>query len=94
MQNLKQILRDSLPSVPKQKQGVVGIGAVVEVLNLNTGKSSRYFIAGDWTAFAGHKVDDATIISRGSPLAKEMLGKKLNDEVNFKDILLITSIVQ
>ncbi|MEI6850537.1 MAG: GreA/GreB family elongation factor [Candidatus Saccharibacteria bacterium] len=92
--HLKLTLRSSLPSIPKQKKSVVGIGSIVHVINKKTNKKTIYFIAGDWTYRAGHKVDGAIIMSRKSPLALAMLGKKINDEVIFNNTLLITEIEQ
>jgi transcription elongation GreA/GreB family factor len=71
LQKLRQILRDSLPGVPKAKRGQVGIGSTVE---LSDGR--RYFIAGDWTPHAGQMKNGATIISRKAPIAAALLGKK------------------
>jgi transcription elongation GreA/GreB family factor len=81
MQNLKQILRNSAPSIPKQKNGLVGIGSTVQLLNCATKKISTYFIAGDWTPRAGQNISNATVISRKSPLAALLVGKKINDEI-------------
>lgn len=47
-QQLRAVLRSSLPTLPKQRRGEVGIGSIV---TLENGK--KYFIAGDWTPFAG-----------------------------------------
>ncbi|MCX6728509.1 MAG: GreA/GreB family elongation factor [Candidatus Saccharibacteria bacterium] len=94
MQNLKQILRDSTPSIPRQKKGTVGIGTTVEVLDTKTNKTSRYFIAGDWTANAGHNINGATVISRKSPIAQAIFGKKVDDDAHFKNMLIIKSVEQ
>lgn len=91
-QNLKSILRNSLPSIPKQKKGVVGIGSKVTVKNQRTGKHVAYFIAGDWTLRAGQILDGAMIMSRNSPLASKLFGKKINDEILFNETLIIESI--
>jgi len=71
LQKLRQVLRDSLPGVPRPKRGQAGIGSVVE---LSDGR--RYFIAGDWTPHAGQTKDGAVVISRKTPIAAALLGKK------------------
>ena len=91
---LKLVLRSCLPSIPKQKKKVVGIGSKVQVINIKTNKPTTYFIAGDWTSRAGHKIDGAIIMSRKSPLAMAMMGKKVSDEIFFNGPLLIQSIEQ
>lgn len=72
LQNLRTVLRNSAISVPKPKKNVVGIGSIV---TLENGK--RYFIAGDWTPYAGQERDGALVVSAGAPLARAMLGKKV-----------------
>ena len=74
-QSLKGILQSSLPSVPKQKHTAVGIGALVEIIGKG-GKAQRYFVAGDWTPFAGKQLPGmaAIIVSRKAPIAKCFLG--------------------
>jgi len=94
LQNLKHILKNSLPSIPKQKKGIVGIGSVVTVLDIPTGQQSSYFIAGDWTFRAGHQINGSIVMSRNSPLALLMLNKKVNDEIFHKSALRILSIKQ
>ncbi|NTW62403.1 hypothetical protein HGB25_03290, partial [Candidatus Saccharibacteria bacterium] len=81
--HLRQIIQSSAPSIPKQKQSTVGIGSHVTLTNLKNDKTTVYFIAGDWTYRAGHKLGDATIMSRKSPLASAMYGKKAGDTVTF-----------
>jgi transcription elongation GreA/GreB family factor len=76
LQKLRQVLRDSLPGVPAKRKGQVGIGSTVE---LSTGK--RYFIAGDWTPYAGQLKDGAMVISRKAPIAAAFLGKKAGTAV-------------
>ncbi len=92
MHNLQQILHDSLHSIPRQKNGIVGISSKVQILNLKTNKLSSYFIAGDWTSKAGHKVGGCIIMSRKSPLALTLNGKKVNDEIYFKVLYAIKNI--
>lgn len=74
-QQLNTILRNSVPSVPKQPKGRIGIGTQV---SLDTGES--YFIAGDWTPHAGQKRGDAIVVSRTAPLAQQLLGKRAGDK--------------
>jgi transcription elongation GreA/GreB family factor len=81
---LKQILFNSLPSIPDQDKSTVGIGSTVTLKNLKTEKLSKFFIAGDWTPLAGDKSGDATIVSRKSPIADAVFGRKIGDEVIFK----------
>lgn len=76
LQNLKNVLRNSVISVPKQRKNAAGIGNVVVLEN-----NKRYFIAGDWTPHAGQEKSGALVISAGTPLAQAMLGKKVGDAV-------------
>lgn len=76
LQKLRQVLRDSLPSVPAKKKGQAGIGSIVE---LSDGK--RYFIAGDWTPHAGQAKDGVVVISRKAPIAAAFFGKKVGTTV-------------
>lgn len=92
LQNLKHILRNSLPSIPRQKKNVVGIGSRVTVKNLKNNHETTYLIAGDWTHRAGHKENGAIIMSCKSPLALTILDKKAGDEVSFNVPLVIVSI--
>jgi transcription elongation GreA/GreB family factor len=71
LQKLRQVLRDSLPGVPKKNVHLVGIGSTVELSN-----GKRYFIAGDWTPHAGQIKNGAVVISRKTPLAEELTAKK------------------
>lgn len=80
LQSIRQVLRSSLPSLPRQKAGVIGIGSKV-LLEGKTGLRS-YLIAGDWTPHAGAKREDgALVVSRKTPVAKALLGKKKNSAV-------------
>jgi len=75
-QYLRRMLRESLPGVPTAKEGVIGIGSEIELSD-----GARYFIAGDWTPYAGHERNGIMTISRRTPLATALLGKKVNDAV-------------
>jgi transcription elongation GreA/GreB family factor len=74
LQKLRQVLRDSLPSVPPLKKGKVSIGNRVELEN-----EKCYFIAGDWTPYAGQVRDGASVVSAQAPIAQALLGKKIGD---------------
>lgn len=76
-QQLKHILRSSLPSIPPQKKGKVGIGT-----NVTLSDGARYLIAGDWTPHAGQRRDGALVVSNQTPVAQALLGKGLGDVVN------------
>jgi transcription elongation GreA/GreB family factor len=76
LQQLRQVLRNSLPSVPTQKKGKVGIGSMVLLDN-----NKKYFIAGDWTPYAGQVRDDATVISCNTPLSLQLLGERTGSRV-------------
>lgn len=80
LQRLRSILRNSLPSVPKQKKGAVGIGSNIELTHKDS-DSKRYQIAGDWTPHAGQEISGIIKISAQSPLAQQVLGKKSGDVV-------------
>lgn len=79
-QKLRQVLRDSLPSVPNAKPGVISIGSSV-VLQDMRGYTKHIKIAGDWTPFPGEIRDGILTISSGSPLANDLIGARSGDEV-------------
>ena len=79
-QHLKQLLRTSMPAVPRQWPDQVGIGSRVSVAR-DDGKVYRYFIAGDWTPFSGQAKDGEIVMSRNAPLAMSLLGKKRGERV-------------
>lgn len=76
LQQLRNVLRSSSLSVPKPRKGVVGIGSRVV---LQTGMT--YLIAGDWTPRAGQKWQEAIVINCNTPLAQQIIGKKVGAEV-------------
>lgn len=80
LQRLKSVLRSSLPSVPKQRKGVAGIGSIVKLTGKD-GVVKRYQLAGDWTPYAGQEVDGIMRISSQAPLAEQLLGKKPGEVV-------------
>lgn len=85
-QELKGILQSSLPSTPKQSKHKVGIGAFVEATDKNN-TAQRYFVAGDWTPFAGKSLPGtrAIIVSREAPITKIFLGLAVGDTYTFNN---------
>lgn len=75
-QHLRTMLRNSLPAVPKQRSGEVGIGSVVR---FEDGKS--YLIAGDWTPWAGHNRNGMMTISCNTLLALSLRGKRAGEHI-------------
>lgn len=86
LQQLRSVLRESVPSVPKAKKGIIAVGTVVTVRD-KRGKSKIYEIAGDWTYRAGQVLGGRMVVSRGAPIAAEMLGKRIGDQIRFGTIL-------
>ena len=76
LQKLRQVLRDSLPGVPKKNPRLVGIGSITELAS-----GRRYFIAGDWTPHAGQIKNNAVVVSRRAPLAGVLIGQKVGAPV-------------
>jgi transcription elongation GreA/GreB family factor len=76
LQQLRTVLRNSLPSVPRQKKDVVGIGTTV-VIEDSLGVRQRYRIAGDWTPFAGMSRNGSMVVSCNAPIAKLLLGNSI-----------------
>lgn len=76
LQQLRTILRNAAISVPKPKKNAIGIGSAVTLSN-----EKVYFIAGDWTPHAGQTREGAMVVSCQAPLAVELVGKKVGDEV-------------
>ena len=73
-QSLRVVLRNSLPAVPRQRHGEVGIGSTVW---LEDGRG--YFIAGDWTPRAGCSKDGVVTVSCNAPLAIDLRGKRVSE---------------
>ena len=80
LQQLKSVLRSGLLEVPKQKEGITGIGSRV-TLEDEGGTRSQYLVAGDWTPYAGQIKNGALVISAQAPLAQQLLGKKVGDQM-------------
>jgi len=76
-QQLKRILRSSMPSIPPQKRGKVGIGTIVTLSD-----DTSYLIAGDWTPHAGQRRRGALVVSSQTPVVQVLLGKSLGDVVS------------
>lgn len=86
-QQLRSVLRDSLPAVPKSRKGKIGYGAVVTLEK--AGQTRRYQIRGDWTPHAGQAVNGVIVVSAQSPLGTEVIGKRVGDEISFGKILTV-----
>lgn len=86
LQSLRSVLRNSLPSVPKQKQNVVGVGSTVTLKDAK-GTHFRYMVAGDWTYRAGQTANGVTVVSREAPLARDLAGKKIGATSRFGEII-------
>ncbi len=85
-QSLKDVLRNSTLKQPSNKKDTVDTGRIVTIKDLKKDKVKSYFLAGDWTAFAGkpHTNSEATIISRRSPIGNTILGLKTGDKFSFR----------
>lgn len=83
LRHLQTVLRNSLPSIPKQKSGQVNVGAIVCVFNSKNNKKFTYKIAGDWSPRTGTTEDGALVVSSQAPIAKMLIGKKLGQKVDF-----------
>lgn len=89
IQNLKSVIYNAAPSLPKVVKNRVGVGATVTAENTKLNKRTSYFIAGDWTARAGDKSKEALIVSAKSPIGHVLVGCRVGDEVSFRGSLLI-----
>lgn len=79
--HLKYILLNSQRVVPRVN-GRVEIGSHVTLTKKD--REHIYFIAGDWTHQTGERNHaGATVVTAKSPLALELLGKKIGDETEF-----------
>jgi transcription elongation GreA/GreB family factor len=84
--NLKNILRNSAISLPRQPLSKVGIGSMVKVTNHLNDETTEYHMAGDWTPYAGEKLSktNAIIISRKSPLGHSFYGLETGEQFSFR----------
>jgi transcription elongation GreA/GreB family factor len=78
LHQLRTLIRTASLQPPKIKRGTVGIGHTVWLAN-----DKAYTIAGDWTPNAGHTVNGATVVSRHTPVANALIGKKKGESVQF-----------
>ena len=85
--HLKAIIRDSLPSVPKLRKDVVGIGTIVTLEH--NGKQKRLLIGGDWTYRSGRNVGDATVVSCQAPIGQAVMRKKGGTETPYGTIVAL-----
>lgn len=76
LHQLRTLIRTSTLTPPKKKRGVIGVADTVE---LDNGKC--YLIAGDWTHKAGQHADGVYWVSRHTPVAIAVVGKKIGDTV-------------
>jgi len=81
---LKSIRQQAAIKLPAKRRHLVNIGSTV-IIN-----GKLYYIAGDWTPFAGQTINEKIIISAQSPLGIEALGKKVFDQTRFGTIEAIT----
>lgn len=80
--HLKHIILNSQRIEVSKKSKTVAIGSQVTILS--NGKYNTYFIAGDWSYLTGKTNDaDAIVISCRTPIAKELLGKKVDSETKY-----------
>ena len=78
LHQLRTLIRSSTLVAPKKKRGTVGVGSLVALQN-----GTQYRIAGDWTQHAGRHHDGTYWVSRHTPVAQALLGKRLGDNVSF-----------
>lgn len=81
LHKLRTLVRTASLVPPKVKKGTVGVGSTVVL-----GNDQSFLIAGEWTYRAGEKVDGKTVVSIGTPIAKELYGKKVGEPVKFGKI--------
>lgn len=78
LDKLRTLIRTASLVAPKKKRATVGIGSSV---TLDNGK--RYSIAGDWTYRAGENHGGAFVVSRHTPIAQALIGKKQDESISF-----------
>lgn len=94
LQNLKEALGKSAPSLPHADGRKVTIGSRVHLQDASR-KSHHYLLAGHWTYRLGEFVDNHMVISCQSPLGSSLLGKKIGAAVTLpnKRELIIANII-
>ncbi len=84
--HLKHIILNSKKIDVNKKSEAVNIGSQVTVAS--KGKNKTYFIAGDWSYLTGKTNDSgAIVISCKTPIAQELLGKKVGSETKYGSII-------
>ena len=78
LHQLRTLIRRSTLIPPKKKRDTAGIGSTVALSN-----GKRYEIAGDWTHKAGKHTDGVWWVSRSTPVATAVIGRKAGDAVTF-----------
>ncbi len=81
LHHLRTLIRTSTLLPPKKTRGTIGVG---DTVILATG--NRYKIAGDWTHKAGQHADGVIWVSRHTPMAQALLGRKIGEMVSFGTI--------
>lgn len=79
--HLREILSKASLVVPKPKKDTVGIGSII-LLEGKRGEQ-KIRIAGDWTHQSGKTISETMTVSRRSPLAQAMIGKKAGETTSF-----------
>lgn len=82
---LKQILVESVVEQPLSASETVQVGTTIALQQGQ--KIKQVFIAGDWSYRSGKTIDGVLIISRQSPLAQAVLGKKMGQQTNFGTVI-------
>lgn len=78
LHQLRTLIRSSTLTPPKKKRGTIGIGDTVRL-----GNDKVYKLAGDWTRHAGKRSEDTWWVSRQTPVAKAIIGKKVGETIQF-----------
>lgn len=78
LHKLRSLIRSSTLVAPKKKRGTIGVGDTVRLSN-----GRQYKLAGNWTHKAGKHSDGVYWVSSGTPVAQNVLGRKVGDEVTF-----------
>ncbi len=83
--HLKYIILNSHRVIVSRSNLKVAIGKHISV-ELN-GKVNKYLIAGDWSHLTGKKDETgAMVITCQTPIAKELIGKKINEVTKYGKI--------